>query len=138
MARDPDIHVSNSLTIPAEELVWRYSPSGGPGGQHANKSNTRVELIFEIAESAVVSDSQRAILSGVFGPRLRVVVDESRSQMRNRQVASERLATKLAGALKPKRVRRPTKPGRGAKERRLSNKRKQSQRKANRRVSYDD
>ncbi len=138
MARESDIQVSNSLTIPAEELVWRYSPSGGPGGQHANKSNTRVELIFEIADSAVVSDSQRAILSGVFGPRLRVVVDESRSQMRNRQVASERLASKLADALKPKRVRRATKPGRGAKERRLSNKRKQSQRKASRRVSYDD
>ncbi len=102
MARDPDIHVSNSLTIPAEELVWRYSPSGGPGGQHANKSNTRVELIFEIAESAVLSDGQRIILAGSFGPRLRVVVDESRSQMRNRQVASERLASKLADASSPK------------------------------------
>ncbi len=138
MAKDPTIEVNSNLTIPADELIWRYGPSGGPGGQHANKSNTRAELIFDIANSTVLSESQRAKLTDMFGPRLRVVADDSRSQMRNRQVAAERLAAKLAEALKPKRVRRPSKPGRGARERRLADKRKQSQRKANRRISYDD
>lgn len=138
MVKDPNLVVNNNLTIPAEELTWRYSPSGGPGGQHANKANTRAELIFEIAESAVLSDGQRRMLTAAFGPRVRVVVDESRSQMRNRQVATERLASKLATALVSKKVRRPSKPGRGAKERRLADKRKQSQRKAGRRISFDD
>lgn len=138
MAKDPNLEVNNNLTIPADELAWRYSTSGGPGGQHANKAHTRAEVTFEIAESVVLSDGQRSKLLEVFGPRVRVIVDESRSQMRNRQVASERLAKKLAEALTPKRVRRASKPGRGAKERRLKAKRQNSQRKANRQVSYDD
>lgn len=138
MARDANIEVNSNLSIPADELTWRFTPSGGPGGQHANRSSTRVEVIFEIETSAVLSNRQRELLSNEFGPRIRVVVDESRSQLRNRQLAGERLAEKLRAALVPKRVRRPSKPGRGAKERRLKAKRQQSQRKANRRVNYDD
>lgn len=138
MRKDPNLEVNNNLTIPADELIWRFSTSGGPGGQHANKAHTRAEVIYEIAESAVLSEGQRTLLVAAFGPRVRVVVDETRSQLRNRQVASERLASRLAEALKPKRVRRASKPGRGAKERRLRNKKQQSQRKASRRVNYDD
>lgn len=138
MRKDPNLEVNNNLAIPADELVWRFSTSGGPGGQHANKAHTRAEVIYEIGESAVLSEGQRSLLTAAFGPRIRVVVDETRSQLRNRQVASERLSAKLAEALKPKRVRRASKPGRGAKERRLRNKKQQSQRKASRRVNYDD
>lgn len=138
VAVTPDIRVNGSLSIPANELVWRFGPSGGPGGQHANTANTRAEVVFEISDSVVLTSSQRRILSDVFGPRLRVVVDEARSQTRNRVVARQRLADKLAVALKPKPKRRPTKPSRGSKERRLKAKKEQSQRKAQRRRPLDD
>lgn len=138
MASDNDIVVNGGLTIPAGELVWRFGPSGGPGGQHANTANTRAELVFEIATSAVLSPHQRSTLEQVFGPRLRVVVDEARSQSRNRQLAADRLAERIQEALKPRKKRRPTKPSRGARERRLDAKRRQGRRKAERRNRYDD
>jgi ribosome-associated protein len=138
VAKEDNVKVSDGLTIPADELTWRFGPSGGPGGQHANTSNTRVELVFEIVESAALSEDQRRILTDVFGPRLRIVSDQARSQTRNRQVATERLVEKLRVALKPRRTRRPTKPSRGSKERRLRAKRQQSQQKAQRRNDYDD
>lgn len=133
-----DVVVGDRLIIPAAELTWRFSPSGGPGGQHANTSNTRAEVTFDIAASAVLSTSQRHTLTNRFGPRLSIAVDETRSQTRNRQIALDRLATRLADALRPRRPRRATKPGRGAKERRLQAKRRRSQLKAGRRRPHDD
>ncbi len=130
--------VNRSLTIPAGELVWRFGPSGGPGGQHANTSNTRVELVFEIAESDVLDERQRRLFTETFGPRLRIVVDEHRSQLRNRALAAERLIERLNEALKPRVRRRATKPSRGSKERRLKAKREQSSKKAGRQRPAED
>jgi ribosome-associated protein len=119
--------------VPEDELVWRFGPSGGPGGQHANTANTRAELVFEIDTSPSLSDDVRYKLTEVFGPRVRVVADETRSQSRNRDIALKRLEEKIAEALKPKRKRRPTKPSRGSKERRLKSKKRTTQLKAQRR-----
>ena len=121
--------VNSSLSIPDGELDWAFSRSGGPGGQHANKSNTRVELTWEIATSEVLSSDQRRRLIDAFGAELRVVADDERSQARNRSLASERLAARVAEALRPVRKRRPTKPTRGSKKRRVEAKRRNSQRK---------
>ena len=138
MARDGDIEVNAGLIIPASELTWRFGPSGGPGGQHANTANTRAELVFEIADSTSLTNRQRDLLQQTFGPRVRVVADDARSQTRNRQEAIERLTTKLAEALVPKPRRRPTKPTRGSNRRRLEAKKRQSRRKAERRNRSDD
>ncbi len=138
MATDDPLRVNAGLSIPASELTWRFGPSGGPGGQHANTANTRAELVFEIAESTSLNAHQRDRLDREFGPRLRVVADDTRSQTRNRDIALERMAEKLSEALKPKRVRRATRPGRGAKERRLKEKRQRSERKARRSKKWDD
>ncbi len=137
MDADGNLIVSNRLVVPAAELSWRFSPSGGPGGQHANTSNTRAEVVFDIAGSAVLTDGQRATLTKRFGPQVAVSVDDTRSQTRNRQLALERLAARLAEALRPRPTRRPTRPTRGSKERRLQNKRRQGQRKAERRRRFN-
>lgn len=131
------LRVNERLSIPESELVWRFGPSGGPGGQHANTANTRAEVVFEITDSEALTTRQRDLLERAFGPRLRVVVDDTRSQARNREIAAERLAERLAGALVPPKKRTATKPGRGAKERRLKDKRERSQRKAERRYRPD-
>ena len=133
------LFVNSSLSIPDNELDWAFSRSGGPGGQHANKSNTRVELTWEIASSEALTATQRRRLVDAFGPKLRVVADDERSQARNRSLASERLASRLAEALKPVRKRRATKPTRGSQKRRVEAKRRNSQRKQLRRKpSRDD
>lgn len=124
--------------VPEEELVWRFGPSGGPGGQHANTANTRAELVFEIETSESLTEDTRAKLTEVFGPRIRVVADETRSQSRNRDIALKRLEEKIAEALKPKRKRRPTKPSRGSKERRLKSKKRTTELKAQRRSPRRD
>jgi ribosome-associated protein len=122
------------FVIPADELTWRFGPSGGPGGQHANTANTRAEVVFEIEASPSLSDYHRTKLFDAFGPRLRVVADDTRSQSRNREIALKRLETKVADALKPKTKRRATKPSRGSKERRLKSKKRTTQLKAQRRT----
>ncbi len=132
------LKINANLTIPDDELQWSFGPSGGPGGQHANTANTRAELVFEIEQSRSLTDSQREILTAAFGPRVRIAADQSRSQRRNRDVALRRLAERLQIVLKPKRKRRPTKPSRGSKERRLKAKRHQSERKAGRNYRGDD
>lgn len=123
------LFVNSSLSIPDAELDWAFSRSGGPGGQHANKANTRAELTWEIATSEVLSATQRRRLIDAFGAELRVVADDERSQLRNRSLASERLADRVAEALKPVRKRRPTKPTRGSKRRRVDAKKRNSRRK---------
>lgn len=132
------LRVTPSLAIPLSELHVRFTPSGGPGGQHANKVNTRVELRFDIAGSPSLGPRQRARLLERLGPEVRVVADSERSQGRNRQVAIERLRERLAGALHVDKPRRPTRPSKGAKERRLTAKRQQSERKRARRPDLDD
>jgi ribosome-associated protein len=137
-ARSDDVIVSGGLRIPAGELDVRFSTSGGPGGQHANKAATRVEVRFDVAGSPSLTDHQRERLVERLGPTVRVVVDEHRSQSRNRTVALERLGERLAAALRTEPPRRPTRPGRGAKERRLQAKRQRGETKAGRRRPHDD
>lgn len=133
------IVIAPHFTIPDSELTERFSASGGPGGQHANKAATRVELVWSIDESVILTDSQRATLVNHVGPVIRVVVDDERSQLRNREIAEQRLADRIRVALTPVRKRRPTKPTRGSQRRRVESKRKNSQRKQMRqRPSIDD
>ena len=135
----PDvIRVTQSLRIPLSELQFKFSPSGGPGGQHANKVATRVEVRFDVAGSPSLGPYQRSRLLEKLGPEVRVVVDEERSQLRNRQLAVERLRERLVAALHIEKSRRPTRPTKGAKERRLADKRKLSERKRSRKPGFDD
>src|SRR4051812_13195070 len=96
---DDALRVNRTLSIPIDEFEWRFTPSGGPGGQHANRSNTRVELRFDVSESPSLGPRQRARLLERLGPVVRVTVDAERSQLRNRALALERLAGKLRTAL---------------------------------------
>ena len=132
MAVGDELRVTASLRIPVAELEWRFSGSGGPGGQHANTANTRVELRFDVAASPSLGPRQRARLLDKLGPTVRVVASDERSQARNRQLALDRLRARLAEALHIERPRRPTRPSAGAKERRLEAKRQQSERKRRR------
>jgi ribosome-associated protein len=131
---DDGLRVGRRLIIPSAELEWRFSASGGPGGQHANTANTKVELIFNVAGSAVLGPRQRARLLERFGPMARVVVSDERSQLRNRQIARDRLAQRLAEALRVERSRHPTVPTAGSRERRLRAKQYRSTRKVERRA----
>lgn len=108
------------------ELAWRFGPSGGPGGQHANKANTRAEVRFDIASSPSLGPRQRARLEERFGPSVRVVADGERSQLRNRDLALERLRSRLAEALRVRPVRRPTKTPASVTRARLESKRRRS------------
>jgi ribosome-associated protein len=132
------IRISPTLAVPVAELQFRFGPSGGPGGQHANRSHTRVELRFDVEGSAALGPVQRTRLLERLGPEVRVVVDDERSQYRNRQLAVERFRTRMVAALRTSTPRRPTRPSRAATERRLQAKREQSQRKRARRPDADD
>jgi ribosome-associated protein len=127
------IRVSRGCAIPVSEIEWRFSPSGGPGGQHANRANTRVEARFDISGSPSLGPRQRARLRSRLGDVVRVVVDDERSQARNRAIALERLRDRLAAALKQEKSRRPTKPTKASKQQRLDAKRKRSEVKRQRR-----
>jgi ribosome-associated protein len=130
---DDDLVVTRSVSIPRRELTVSFHASGGPGGQHANKAATRVELVFDIAASPSFTEHQRERVMAKLGPVLRVVVDDERSQARNRALAEERFVARLAAALHVERPRRPTRPSRAAKERRIQAKKQRSQTKAQRR-----
>lgn len=129
---DDDLRVTRSVRIPRSELEVRFRTSGGPGGQHANKAATRVELTFDAAGSPSLLPRQRERVVERLGEVVRVVVDDERSQLRNRALAEERLVARLASALHVDPPRRATRPSRGAKERRLQSKKLRSQTKANR------
>jgi ribosome-associated protein len=134
-----DLRVNRDLVIPAARLRWRFDPSGGPGGQHANKAATRVELSLQVAGSGLFdADTELRVVANLAGRlvdgALAVVVDESRSQWRNRQIARRRLAEIIDGALRPPPPRRrPTRPSRAAKARRLAAKRARAETKRLRR-----
>ena len=111
----------------------RASRSSGPGGQHANVTASRIEASFDVMESVSLSDEQKRRIAGRLGPVVRAVAQETRSQTRNREIALQRLEERLGRALAVRKARRPTKPGKGAVERRLQSKRKQAERKRDRR-----
>ncbi len=136
-----DVRVNDRLTIPAAELSWRFSRSGGPGGQGVNTTDSRVELSWDLAGSEVLPPAVREraverlrnrLVNGV----LTVTASEHRSQLRNREAAAARLAGIVAGAIAPPaRVRRPTRPSRRAVERRIAEKKRRGEIKRNRRAS---
>jgi ribosome-associated protein len=128
-----DLVVQDGLVVPGWELVETFTPSGGPGGQHANKASTRVELRFSVEHSSVLRPEQKRRVTARLGAEVRVVADDERSQARNRDIARQRLADALRQALVPPRRRVATRPSRGAKERRLQSKRETSEKKAQRR-----
>ena len=128
-----DLEVTRQLTIPAAELQWKFSRSSGAGGQHVNTSDSRVQLTWSIAESTVLSDEQRQVLLTTIGPSITTTVSARRSQLQNRQVALDALGERLRAALAPAGPqRRPTRPTRGSKLRRLTAKSQRSSTKQNR------
>jgi ribosome-associated protein len=139
-----DLEVTPGLTIPAAELRWRFSRSSGPGGQHVNTSDSRVQLSWNVAESVVLDDDQRAVLLAALSRRLvggavTVASSEQRSQLRNRERALENLAGLVADALAPPGApRRPTRPTRGSARRHLAAKQQRSATKRQRQRPHDD
>jgi ribosome-associated protein len=131
--------VRPGIEIPDREIVVRTSRSSGPGGQHANVTASRVEAVFDVAASSALSDDQKRRVMARLGPRVTAVAQESRGQARNRELALERLASRLDHALQVPRARRATKPTKSSRERRLQEKRRSSERKrTRRRPSADD
>jgi ribosome-associated protein len=120
------LRVSRSLAIPLSELEWRTSTPGGPGGQHANRTQSRVEVRFDVEASHALGPRQRATLLGRLGPVVTATASDERSQARNRQLALERMAGRLSEALRVRRPRRPTAPTAAAKARRLDDKRRRA------------
>jgi len=121
------IRVTRSVSLHPDEIELRVSRSSGPGGQHANKAETRVEAVFDVEASASLSAAQKRRVAARAGPVLRAVAQDERSQSRNRELAVERLVAKLAEALRVERRRVATRPTRAAEERRLAEKRRRAQ-----------
>ena len=126
------IRVTRSVLLDPDEIELRVSRSSGPGGQHANTAETRVEAVFDVEASASLSPAQKRRVVARAGPVLRAVAQDERSQARNRDLAVERLVEKLAAALRVERRRVPTHPTRISQERRLAEKRRRAQVKRNR------
>jgi ribosome-associated protein len=121
------IRVTRSVVLPLAEVELRFSRSSGPGGQHAQKSETRVEAVFDVERSSALTDVQKRRVIARVGPTLRAVAQDERSQMRNRELATERLVEQLRQALRVQRRRVPTKPTDASRERRLEQKRRRSE-----------
>ena len=119
------------------EIAFRFSRSSGPGGQHAQKSSTRAEALFDVEESAGLSASERQRVLTKLGPVVRAVAQDERSQLRNRELATERILEQLREATKVRRKRRPTKPTAASKERRLEEKKRRGRTKQLRRSTDD-
>ena len=121
------LDVRPGLTIPADEIDVRASRSSGPGGQHANVTASRIEASFDVTASNTLTDDQKRRVMARCGPVVRAVAQETRSQRRNRELALERLASRIANALTVQRPRKKTKPTRAAKDRRLQQKRRRGE-----------
>jgi ribosome-associated protein len=119
------ISVTRSVAIPLDEIDFRVSRSSGPGGQHAQKSETRVEAVFDVEASATLSPAQKRRVISRLGPVVRAVAQDERSQLRNRELATRRFVEIMRKALAPPApARRPTRPTRAAQERRIGEKRR--------------
>jgi ribosome-associated protein len=118
-----------AVELPLGEIELRFSRSSGPGGQHVQKTETRVEAVFDVEASSVLSDADKRRLLDRIGPVVRAVAQDERSQWRNRELALERLAEAIAAGLKRRRKRRPTTPSPAARERRLAEKRRRAEQK---------
>jgi ribosome-associated protein len=133
MTGTESIRVTRSVAVPRSEIELRTSRSSGPGGQHAQKSETRVEAVFDVASSTALSEAQKRRVVAKAGPVLRAVAQDERSQLRNKELATERLVTALREALHVERRRVPTKPSAAARERRLDEKKRRGETKRLRR-----
>ena len=133
-----ELRIDGRLSLPLAEIELRTSRSSGPGGQHANVTASRVEAVFDVERSATLDERQRARLLERLGPVVTAVAQEARGQARNRELALRRLSQKIAGGLRVQRKRRPTRPTRAAKQRRLEQKRRAGERKRGRRRPYLD
>jgi ribosome-associated protein len=137
-AMDDPLMVRGNTAIPLDEIELRASRSSGPGGQHANKTSSRIEASFDVSASQALSDAQKRRIMSRLGPRVVAVAQDARSQTRNRELALERLAGRLSDALEVQRPRRATRPSGAAVQRRLSDKRRQAERKSQRRPPKED
>jgi ribosome-associated protein len=126
------LRIDERLSLPLGEIELRTSRSSGPGGQHANVTASRVEAIFDVEASETLEEAQRARLLERLGPVVTAVAQDARGQARNRELALERLAAKIAGGLRVRRKRRPTKPTRASRRRRLEQKRRTGEKKRRR------
>jgi ribosome-associated protein len=127
------IRVTRSVVLPLDEIQLRFSRSSGPGGQHAQRSETRVEAVFDVASSGALTEAQKRRVIARAGPVLRAIAQDERSQSRNRELAVERLVEALREALRVRRPRVPTQPSAAARERRLEEKRRRAETKRLRR-----
>jgi ribosome-associated protein len=132
------IRVTRSVAVPLDEIELRTSRSSGPGGQHANTAETRVEALFDVEASSALTDAQKRRVLAKAGPVLRAVAQDERSQWRNRRLAIERIADQLREALRVERRRVATRPTKASVERRLEEKRRRAKRKRDRRASPDE
>ena len=129
----PNLPISDDVELPLDEIELRVSRSSGPGGQHANVTASRVEAIFDVHASEALSEEQKARIGGRLGSRVTAVAQDTRSQHRNRELALDRLARRLAGALRVSRPRTKTRPTRSSQKRRVESKRKRGETKRARR-----
>ena len=135
---DDPMPVRGSTAIPLREIEIRASRSSGPGGQHANKTSSRIEASFNVAASSALTDEQKRRIIARLGPQVVTVAQDARSQARNRELALQRMARRLSGALTVARPRHATRPTQAAVKRRLAAKRRRSERKRDRRRPVDE
>jgi ribosome-associated protein len=133
-----ELRIDTGLAIPLAEIELRASRSSGPGGQHANVTASRVEAVFDVERSSALDDLQRRLLMAKWGATVTAVAQDARGQSRNRELALERLAAKIAAGIVVPRRRRATKPSRAARKRRLESKRRLGERKRARRRPASD
>jgi ribosome-associated protein len=127
------LQIRPGVAIPLSEIELRTSRSSGPGGQHANVTASRVEAVFDVGASATLSDAQKARVTARLGPRVTAAAQDTRSQLRNRELALERLAARLAHALEVRRPRTATRPTKASKRRRVEAKKRRGDIKRDRR-----
>jgi len=127
------LHIRSGLALPMSEIELRTSRSSGPGGQHANVTASRVEAVFDVVASTSLSPEQRSRISAKLGPKVTASAQDTRSQYRNRELALERLASRLAHALEVRRPRTKTRPTRASQRRRVDSKKRRGETKRARR-----
>jgi ribosome-associated protein len=132
------VHIRPDVAIPLAEIELRTSRSSGPGGQHANVTASRVEAVFDVSASQALSEAQKARIAARLGPRVTAAAQDTRSQLRNRELALERLAARLAHALEVRRPRTKTRPTAAAKRKRLDAKKRRGEIKRSRRRPAED